>query len=231
MSQELHFGEHWIVNLGSMQVHMDTLITAWLAMFLVVGFSILVTSNLNRKPGKLQAFAEMVMEFIESIPVSQMGKEGYNHVTLCGSLFLFILTANLVGQLPWRLYHLPQGEFAAPTNDVNLTVALALIVSVYYIGSGIARKGLGYFKHYFQPMPLMAPLNLLEDFTRPLSLAIRLFANILAGEIIILILIGLLPLFLPIPIMLFELFVAFIQAFIFAVLSASYIAGAVSESH
>lgn len=231
MSKELEFGEHWLVNLGPLPVHMDTLITAWLAMALVVIFSIFITSNLKRKPGKIQVFAEMVMNFVEGIPVSQMGKEGYRHVALIGSLFLFILTANLIGQLPWKLYHLPHGELASPTNDINLTAALALIVSVYYIGAGIAKKGIGYFKHYFSPIWLMAPLNLLEDFTRPLSLAIRLFANILAGEVIVMILIGILPLFLPIPIMLFELFVAFIQAFIFAVLAASYVAGAVSQEH
>ncbi|MDD3150484.1 MAG: F0F1 ATP synthase subunit A, partial [Candidatus Gastranaerophilales bacterium] len=123
------------------------------------------------------------------------------------------------------------GELASPTNDINVTAALAIIVSIYYISSGFAKKGLGFVKHYFQPVWFMAPINLLEDFTRPLSLAVRLFANILAGEIIILVLIGLFPVFLPIPVMLFELFVAFIQAFIFAVLSASYIAAATSEEH
>jgi len=229
--EQLKFGEHWVTNLGPLQVHMDTLITSWLAIALVIIASLLITRNLNRIPTKLQTSAEMVMEFIEGIAGDQIGKEGYKHVPIIGSLFLFILTANLVGQLPWRLYHLEQGELASPTNDLNLTVALALIVSVYYFGAGIAKKGLGYFKHYLQPMWFMAPFNLLEDFTRPFSLAIRLFANILAGEIIILVLIGLLPLFLPIPIMLFELFVAFIQAFIFAVLAASYIAVAVSEEH
>ena len=229
--ENLKFGEHWISHLGPLTVHMDTLITAWLAMVLVIIAAFLVTRKLNRLPGKFQAFAEMVMEFIEGITVDQIGKDGHKHVPIIASLFLFILTSNLVGQLPWKLYHLPQGEFASPTNDINLTVALALIVSVYYIGSGIAKKGFGYFKHYFQPIPLMAPLNLLEDFTRPLSLSVRLFANILAGEVIIMVLIGLLPVFLPIPMMLFELFVAFIQAFIFAVLAASYIAVAVSDEH
>ncbi len=228
---ELQIGEHWVTQLGPLQVHMDTLITTWLAMALVMVFSLIVTRNLNRKPGKLQAFAEMIMEFIENISVDQIGKDGCKHVPLIGSLFLFILSANLVGQLPWRLYHLPHGELAAPTNDLNLTVALALIVSIYYFGAGFAKKGLGYFKHYIKPIWVMAPLNILEDFTRPLSLSVRLFANILAGEVIILVLIGFLPLVLPIPMMLFELFVAFIQAFIFAVLSASYIAMAVSEEH
>ena len=77
----------------------------------------------------------------------------------------------------------------------------------------------------------MGLLEILELVTRPLSLSLRLFANILAGEIVIMVMIGLLPIFLPVPLMLFEVFVAFIQAFIFAVLTASYIAGAVSHEH
>ena len=75
----------------------------------------------------------------------------------------------------------------------------------------------------------MAPMNLLEDVTRPFSLALRLFANILAGEVIIMVLVALIPIGLPIPMVLFELFVAFIQAFIFAILAASYIGAVTSE--
>lgn len=225
--------EHWIGHIGNWTVHLDTLITAWLAMILVLIFSISLVSfiKLRRVPSKFQAFAELVYSFVVDISVGQMGmKEGYKHVPVVGSLFLFILTANLVGQLPWKLYHLPQGEFAAPTNDLNLTVALAVIVVIYYIASGVAKKGLSYFKHYITP-PFMLPLNVLEDFTRPFSLALRLFANILAGEILITVLVGLIPLIVPIPMMLFELLIAFIQAFVFAILTSVYLAGATAESH
>lgn len=231
MSQKLEFGEHWVVNLGGLPVNMDTLITAWTSMAIILILALIFTRKLDKIPGKLQAFAEMIMEFVENIAVGQMGKDGYKHVTLIASLFLFILTSNLIGQLPLKLYHLKSGELASPTNDINVTVALALIVTIYYIGAGISKKGLKYFLHYLQPMWFMAPLNILEDFTRPLSLSLRLFANILAGEIIVMVLIGLFPVFLPIPIMLFELFVAFIQAFIFAVLAASYINAVTSEEH
>lgn len=229
--EHLEFGKHWIEHVGDFSFNMDTLITAWIAMLTIILLSLLVTRNLNRVPDAIQALAEMIMEFIEGIAVDQIGKKGIKHVPLIASLFLFILTANLLGQLPWKLYHLSQGELASPTNDINVTAALAVIVTIYYLGAGISQKGLKYFKHYFEPVWFMAPINFLEDFTRPLSLALRLFANILAGEIIIMVLINIFPLFLPIPIMLFELFVAFIQAFIFAVLSASYIAAVTSESH
>lgn len=228
--QQIEFGHHWVEHLGPLKVHMDTLITAWLAMLFVIIISLLISGNLNRIPGKLQALGEMIMEFLEGIAVDQMGKEGYKHVALIASLFLFILVSNLMGQLPWKLIHLKEGELASPTNDLNVTVALALIVSLYYFSAGIAKKGIKYFKHYLEPFWFLLPINMLEDLTRPLTLSLRLFGNILAGEVIILIALAFVPLLVPIPVMLFELFVAFLQAFIFAILSASYI-GAVIADH
>jgi len=226
---EIKVGEHWIETIGPFQVHMDTLFTAWLAMGAAILLAFVITRKLDIIPDGLQAFSEMLMGFLESIATNEMGERGKKHVPIIASLFLFILFANLEGQLPWRLYHLQQGELASPTNDLNTTLGLALVVSIYYIGAGLLAKGIGYFKHYFQPMWFMFPFNLLEDFTRPLSLSLRLFGNILAGELIILILISLIPILAPVPMMLFELFVAFIQAYIFAVLSSSYIAAATAK--
>lgn len=229
---EINFGEHWIAHIGNLQIHMDTILTAWLGMAIVIILAFFATRNLSQVPNLFQSFAEMIVDFVESLTVGQIGPEGRGHVILVGSLFLFVLASNLIGQLPWKLYHLKHGEFASPTNDINVTAALAVIVLIYYIGAGIYKKGLvNYLKHYFQPVWFMAPINFLEDITRPFSLALRLFANILAGEIIVMVLIAILPIGLPIPIMLFELFVAFIQAFIFAILSASYIGAATSDSH
>lgn len=226
MNLELHFGEHWHYNLFGLTVNMDTVLIAWLAMLIIIVISAIVSLGLKREPSKFQSFAEMIYGALESIPVSQIGKEGKSFTPIIGSLFLFILTSNLIGQLPWKLYHLPEGEFASPTNDINLTAALAILAVICYIISGMIKKGpINYLKQFFTPMGLM---DILELVTRPLSLALRLFANILAGEIVIMVAIGLLALFLPIPLMLFEVFVAFIQAFIFAILTASYIAGAVS---
>ena len=227
MNLELEFGEHWIYNLFGLTVNMDTVLTAWFAMAIVLVISAMVSCCLKREPGKFQSFAEMVYNALESIPVSQIGKEGKNYTPIIGSLFLFILTSNLIGQLPWKLYHLPHGEFASPTNDINLTATLAILAVICYLVSGVIKKGFwGYFKLFFSPMGL---LEILDLATRPLSLSLRLFANILAGEIVIMVMIGLLPILLPVPLMLFEVFVAFIQAFIFSILTASYIAGAVSE--
>ncbi len=242
---QINIGGHWVeeipVPLGQFNtVHMDTLITAWLAMAICIVTALLITKNLNRIPSKVQVVAEALMKFLDNISVSQMGKEGIKHTPLIGSLFLFILAGNLIVNLPLNMIHLKDGEFASPTNDLNTTVALALLVSIYYFGAGIWKKGFSYFKHYFKPFPLLAPLNFLEDITRPLSLSVRLFGNILAGEVVIGVLIVFLFLFkflIPITsvfiiiMVLFELFVAVIQAFIFSVLAASYVAAATSEDH
>jgi len=227
---EIKVGEHWIVNFGQYPVNMDTILTAWIAMIAIMLLTFVITRKLDIFPDSIQTIAEQFMGFIEGIIKSYMDKEGLKHTPLIASLFLFILFANLEGQLPWRLFPLP-GEPASPTNDINTTLGLALVVSVYYIGAGIMEKGFGYFKHYLQPMWFLFPFNLLEDFTRPLSLSLRLFGNILAGELIIVILVSMVPYLAPVPMMLFELFVAFLQAYIFAVLATNYIAAATSKEH
>lgn len=89
---------------------------------------------------------------------------GFPLLELCFYLFLF-----KIGQGPWKLIQLPHGELAAPTNDINTTVALALLTSVAYFYAGLTKKGLGYFGKYIQPTPILLPINILEDFTKPLS--------------------------------------------------------------
>ena len=159
--------------------------------------------------------------------------ENRKHVPLVASLFLFIVTANLMGQLPLRIIHLKNGsELASPTNDINLTAAMAVIVLIYYVFMGIKAKGPKLFLHEFSFTGIvMALVEILEMFTRPLSLAIRLFANIFAGEILVSIALGSLAYFLPLPIMLFEILVAFIQATVFMMLTIAYIGSATKEEH
>jgi len=227
---EIKVGEHWIANIGHLSVNMDTVITAWVSMAVILILTFVLTRKLNIIPHTLQTFGESIIGFIEGINRDQIGKDGDKHLAFVTSLFLFILISNLMGQLPWGLYHLKNGELSSPTNDLNVTAALAILVVIYYFYSGISKKGLSYFKHYVEPFWFLLPINILEDFTRPLTLALRLFGNILAGEIIVRFMIGICPLFLPIPVMLFELFVAGLQALIFTMLTASYI-GAVTADH
>jgi F-type H+-transporting ATPase subunit a len=147
-------------------------------------------------------------------------------------VFLFILVSNWSGALlPWRLIELPSGELAAPTNDINTTVALALLTSISYFYAGIKKKGLGYFKRYVQPAAFLLPINVLEDFTKPLSLSFRLFGNILADELVVGVLVALVPLFIPIPIMLLGVFTSAIQALVFSTLAGAYIGEAIEDHH
>jgi F-type H+-transporting ATPase subunit a len=121
------------------------------------------------------------------------------------------------------LIKLPEGELAAPTNDINTTVALALLVSLAYFYAGFRKKGLGYFAKYIQPTPVLLPIAILEDFTKPLSLSFRLFGNILADELVVAVLVLLVPLFVPLPVMLLGLFTSAIQALVFSTLAGAYI--------
>ena len=176
-------------------------------------------------PSGFQNLMEYALEFIRDLAKNQLGEKDYRPwVPFIGTLFLFIFVSNWSGALvPWRLIHLPAGELAAPTNDINTTVALALLVSLAYFYAGLSKKGLGYFAKYVQPTPVLLPIAILEDFTKPLSLSFRLFGNILADELVVAVLVLLVPLFVPLPVMLLGLFTSAIQALVFATLAGAYI--------
>lgn len=221
---------HWIAQIGHYSVNMDTLVTMWTAMAFLIVFAFISTRKLSLVPSKLQAFCENLMCFFWDLTDSMIGKEGRKHIPLVASLFIFIITANLMGQLPLRIIHLKHGELASPTNDINLTGAMAIIVLIYYIAVGVKKKGPKYFLHGFDFISIiLALVEVLDMFTRPLTLALRLFANILAGEILVTALLGMCAYFLPLPIMFFEVLVACIQAMVFMMLTIAYIAMAVEE--
>lgn len=221
---------HLIAHLGQFSVNADTIITMWITMGILILFALVSTRKLSLVPTKLQAVAEGIMGAFVGLTDSMIGKNGRKHIPLLATLFLFILTANLIGQLPWRLYHLKTGELASPTNDLNMTAAMAIMVLIYYVYQGVKVKGFKYFLHEFSAVGIiMALIELLEMVVRPFSLALRLFANILAGELLVVTFVGLFAYFLPLPFMLFEVFVAFVQALVFMLLSTAYIAMAAQE--
>ena len=226
--------EHWLYNMSigghTLTFNLDTIFTMWFAMIVLLIFAIAATRKLSLVPGKLQAFCESIMHFFWNVMGSM--NTAKQHVPLIASLFLFILFANLMGQLPLRIIHIKSGELASPTNDVNLTAAMAIIVLIYYVTAGIMKKGFKFFLHDFSFTGIvMALVELLEMVTRPLSLAIRLFANIFAGEILVTIALGACAYFAPLPIMLFEILVAFIQATVFMMLTIAYVSSATGEEH
>nr|YP_001019100.1 ATP synthase CF0 A subunit [Chlorokybus atmophyticus]Q19VA2.2 RecName: Full=ATP synthase subunit a, chloroplastic; AltName: Full=ATP synthase F0 sector subunit a; AltName: Full=F-ATPase subunit IV [Chlorokybus atmophyticus]ABD62174.2 CF0 subunit IV of ATP synthase [Chlorokybus atmophyticus] len=226
-------GKHLYWQLGMFQVHGQVLITSWVVMAIIIITSVIASRNLQPIPSGTQNFLEYVLEFIRDLTKTQVGEEEYRSwVPFVGTLFLFIFISNWSGALiPWRLIELPSGELAAPTNDINTTVALALLTSVAYFYAGLSKKGLSYFGKYIQPTPILLPINILEDFTKPLSLSFRLFGNILADELVVAVLISLVPLVIPVPMMLLGLFTSGIQALIFATLAAAYIGESLEGHH
>lgn len=179
-------------------------------------------------PTGARNFQEMTLGFTSDIAKNNLGESLYRPwVPYVSTIFLFIFGCNWSGALvPWKLLQLPEGELAAPTNNINTTVALSLLTSLAYFGGGLFRKGLGYFARYVKPTPILLPINILEDFTKPLSLSFRLFGNVLADELTVAVLTFLVPFVIPLPIMGLGLFAGSIQALIFATLASAYIAEA-----
>jgi len=220
----------WIFYLLGQKVNLNTLIMAWAGMAVVLTLAWLSTRNLKVIPSKLQVVGEGFFDVCRGITMATAGKRGDGFLFFIGSLFLFILTCNLMGQLPLKLISIPQGELIAATGDINTTSGLALVSFFFYICFGIKKKGLRYFQHYITPNVFFLPLNLLEDVTRPGSLLIRLYFNILVGEILSGIALKSAPYVLPSLVIFLELFVAVVQAYIFAILSSVYVS-LLSDDH
>jgi F-type H+-transporting ATPase subunit a len=239
----------WTLHWAGQVINLNTLIMVWAVIIPVVVLSYLSTRQLQVRPTAGQAFTEGVFNFCRSITLSTAGKRGDQFLFYVGSVFLFIVVANLMGQLPLRLISLPHGELMAATGDINTPAALAVATLVMYFFFGIKNKGASYFSHYLSPLPLLIKgqplvakilycacfwpfifLNMFEDITRPGSLMLRLFFNIFVGEILAVIAMKLAPFVLPAFVIFLEIFVAVIQAYIFAMLSSVYIS-LMSESH
>ena len=233
-SAEVSVGQHYYWEIGSYSIHGQVLMVSWFVFAIIAIISFLANNQLKPIPEEgLQNLTEFFTEFIRDLAKTQIGEEDYEKwVPFLGTIFLFIFVSNWSGALlPWHVIEIPNGELAAPTNDINTTVALALLTSIAYFYAGLSKKGLGYFKRYISPAAFLLPINVLEDFTKPLSLSFRLFGNILADELVVAVLVALVPLIVPIPIMLLGLFTSGIQALVFATLAGAYIGEAVEDHH
>lgn len=222
---KLEVGHHFYWQLGGLKLHGQVFLTSWFVIAILVIASLAATRNIQRIPSGIQNFMEYALDFIRDLAKNQLGEKEYRPwVPFIGTLFLFIFVSNWSGALvPWKLIRIPDSELAAPTNDINTTVALALLTSLAYFYAGFSKRGLGYFKKYIEPTPILLPIAILEDFTKPLSLSFRLFGNILADELVVAVLVLLVPLFVPVPVMALGLFTSAIQALVFATLAAAYI--------
>jgi F-type H+-transporting ATPase subunit a len=221
----VEIGTHFYWEIGDFSLHGQVFLVSWFVIMLLLGASFLGTQSISQIPESWQNFMETVVEFTSDIAKGQLGESFYRPwVPFISTLFLFIFGCNWAGAIvPWKLLILPEGELAAPTNDINTTVALSLLTSLAYFYAGFSKKGIGYFKRYIQPTPILLPINILEDFTKPLSLSFRLFGNVLADELTISVLVLLVPLIIPLPIMGLGIFAGSVQALIFSTLAGAYI--------
>lgn len=214
----LHTGTHAVQQLLGMQVNMDTIFTTWLTALIV--FLVVFAASRGKKlvPTGVQNCVEILVEGLLSQFEKNVGPKYRQVVPSLLTLFLFILTANQLGLLPTE--HLT----ASPTSDINTTLGLALAVTLLIHVLFIANQGVGkWIKHFFEPFPVFVFINLVEEISRPVTLAMRLFGNILAGEILLELLYALCPWLIPIIWIAFSVFVGCVQAYIFTTLSSVYL--------
>ena len=200
-----------------------TLVFTWVTMFVLVAGSYLITRNV--KPGPEISHGQNILEALiitikkQIYEVSRQDPGQY--LPFIGTLFIFILAANVLSVVP---------GFRPPTGSLNTTIALALCVFLAVPAFGIASQGImGYLKEYIKPTVVMLPFNIISELTRTLSLAIRLYGNVMSASIIAVILLGVIPLFFPVVMQVLGLLTGVIQAYIFAILAIVYIGSATKK--
>jgi len=193
-------------------------VTTWGIMLLLTLASWLVTRRLEQRPGRRQAAIEILLTGIAGQIKEIIGKDAQPFLPLLGTLFVFLAAANISGVLP---------GVEAPTGRLETPAALALIVffSVHYFGVR-ARGPLGYLASFARPKLIMLPLNLVSEVTRTFSLMVRLFGNVMSGEFVLALVVALAGLFVPIPLMVLEILIGLVQAYIFTVLATVFIGAA-----
>jgi F-type H+-transporting ATPase subunit a len=226
----------------------STMLTAWLTMTLLIGASFLLSRRLRLVPGKIQIIAETVVggvyDYMSDVLESRSLAKRYFPVIM--TIFLFILSLNWIGLLPGITGFGLMGEnhgkselipfFYPAHTDLNMTIALAVIAFVFIEVAGVMAIGLwkyaGKFINFSSPLNfLIGIIELFSELARLISFSFRLFGNIFAGKTLLLIAMFFVPFILPVPILAFEVFVGFIQAFIFAVLTLFFIKLAIAEPH
>jgi F-type H+-transporting ATPase subunit a len=211
---------------------------------------LLATVAVNRRaalvPDRFQAMVELPIEWLAGIVRGTGGRRWREFVALVIAIFLFVLVANLIGLLPGVGVvgiNVPteHGEvelvplIRAAAADLNFTLGLAIIAFVAFIFWGIRANGLGgYLKELLiaEPAymtPLLTPIHIISELSRLISLSMRLFGNVFAGEVLLAVILALVPLFFPVIFLLFELLFGFVQALVFALLTMTYITLAIAE--
>lgn len=213
-SDQIIFWQYGFIKLNG------TIVTTWAIMLILVVGAILITRNLTSslENKRWQSVLEVIVITLNQ-QIEEVGlKRPEKYLGFLGTLFLFIVTANLFAILP---------GYEPPTGSLSTTAALAIAVFIAVPFYGIAEQGLGgYLKSYLKPTLIMLPFNIIGELSRTLALAVRLFGNMMSGTMIVAILLVVTPLFFPIIMNALGLLTGIVQAYIFTILATVYIAAA-----
>lgn len=189
-------------------------VNTWIVMAVLVILALILRRRLELRPGKIQNLAEMLVEGFTGIVKSIMGEANLGFTPYIATLFLLIFFSNILGVFGFR----------TPTSDINVTLGYALVTvfSIHFFA--LKAKGFEYLKGFFQPLFFLAPINIIGELARPVSLSMRLFGNMLGGSVIMALISGAVALFVPaVASLYFDLFSGILQAFIFTMLSMVFI--------
>jgi len=216
-----------LVGLGHFAHAYPWVIYTWVAMAILIGFGFMATKAVTLIPSKGQNFFEILISGLEEFAVGITGEEGRWLTPLIATIFIYIATCNLIGLIP---------GFYPPTASLNTTGSCAVTVVIFTHIIGIKYHGAGYIKHFMGPVwwmvPIIFPIELIGHLARLLSLSFRLFGNMFGHELVLGILFVLAgAFFAPLPIMALGIFVAFVQAFVFFLLSVMYFSAAMEHAH
>jgi len=201
-----------------------TIVNTWIIMAVLVGASAFITRNLRPEvpPNRWRTTLEVIVNAIVGQIAEITERRDPRVLYFTGTLFLFIVTANLLTVVP---------GFDTPTASLSTTAALALAVLIAVPLFGVGSRGVGgYLKTYIEPSFIMLPFNIISEFSRGISLAIRLYGNIMSGAVIAVILLGVAPFFFPVVMDMLGLLTGVIQAYIFAILATVYISSATADA-
>ncbi len=214
------FGDPVWYNFGPFPLT-ETMVTSAIVSLGLIALAVLIRNRIRTRPLQgITLAAVILVESVDRTVVEVIGREHRVVANLAGSLFLFIATCNLAGQLP--------GVHPA-TASLATTSALAVIVFFSVPLAGIRTRGAAaYLKRYLQPNPLLLPLHVISELSRTLALAVRLFGNVMSGHLVVALLVALAGFLVPTPIMALDVLIGLLQAYIFAILSTVYIGAAVS---
>lgn len=215
----------------------NTLLTSFISIALLVVLGLLATGRMQLIPGRVQGAAELIVEALIGLSEQAGGPAARRFLPIVGTLFLYILVANWLGVLPGvgslqfvDDHHHTITPLRSANSDLSITAAMALIVFLYVQYVGLRASPKEYFKKFLWP-PGLNVLETIAELARPVSLALRLFGNILAGFILVEVFLQLAPPIAPAIALFFELFVGVIQALIFAILTIAFLSMATAHGH